>query len=361
MIKNKITCLLVIFIFLGVLNGCNNNDAVMIQDYNNSDNSKKIIKDGQLDTQTSNNNTQTITDIENWNHPIEKVFHKKELLKIELVKQKTYPIFYVNHPIISKEKVINYYLDGTYLSMLKENGFWDFEIRGIDQKSIIIKGDKKTKTISEIFLDDEKIDIQKYDDEVKLVLNVLKSRLIKKDESSDYYYFRSPYNQNKRPESDEHFYLLNPITYDDKAKAYLVLLSRKSDTVASYYYMVLNDNKVSLYYDTPIYNGNEEEAQKVNYDFREVENLFINRYFVNNTNKDDNLLALKQESNEFLYRVHVSEFDYSNNKYCITLGRSTDTAQNFFLYDADLDKFYREGPTPEEIKDQSDVFVWMPF
>ena len=50
MIKNKITCLLVIFIFLGVLNGCNNNDAVMIQASNNIDNSKKIIKDDQSDT-----------------------------------------------------------------------------------------------------------------------------------------------------------------------------------------------------------------------------------------------------------------------------------------------------------------------
>ncbi|WFD11264.1 hypothetical protein [Tepidibacter hydrothermalis] len=363
--KKKTILILVIFVFLGVLTACNNNDAVMSHNSNdvkaskNNKSNVQITSVGNSDEKISSNNTQTIIDIENWNHSIKKFFYKGELLKIELTKQKTYPIFYVNHATVSKDKVINYYLDGTYLSMLKDNGFWNFEIRGIDQKSIRIIGDKEGKCISKIFLDDEQIDIQKYGDEAKLVLNALKARLIKKDNSSDYYYFRSPYNQNKHPKYDEDFYCLNPITYDDKSKAYLILLSRKTDTVATYYHAVLNKNNVYFYYDTQSYDYNE--AEEVNHDFIEVENLFIDRFFIHNKNKDDNNLALKDAPNKFLYQVHVWEFDYSNNKYCITLSRSSDTAQNFFLYDADLDKFYRDGSPPEEIKCQNDVYIYIPF
>jgi len=122
----------------------------------------------------------------------------------------------------------------------------------------------------------------------------------------------------------------------------------------------LNKNPQPLYQNIPSYSESSSNEKEVDNDFEEVKNLFLKQYFIKSPNVNDDYYALKQSPDRFIYRVYVNEFNYSTNKYHITLSRNTDTAQNFFLYDSETGKFYREGSTPEEIKNQNDVFIWVP-
>lgn len=291
------------------------------------------------------------TDMDKWEHPIKSLFNDTGLIKVEFLKQKTYPVFYVKQNTVNDQEIINNYLSGKYSSMLKENGYWDFEIKTMDNKAIKISGSKETKEIKAIMFENKTLSIEKYKKEVQMIMEALTSRLVKKDELSSYYYFRSPFNQNKRPIADEDFYYLSPFKYELQKNLYIILFGRKTDTKAVYYHAEIKENKAVLYYQI---DGNEVAVN----DFNEVYNLFVSRYLISDKNKE--YYALKQSPNEFIYRVFVDDFDYSNKLYHLRLSRSTDTAQNFFLYNAENDKFYRDGLRPDEIKSQYDVFVWVP-
>ena len=74
-------------------------------------------------------NSTSITDIDNWNHPVKSVFlsYGINVTKVELLNNRTYPIFYCNFPTFSglQEKEI-------FKKMLKDtliaNGYWSYKL-----------------------------------------------------------------------------------------------------------------------------------------------------------------------------------------------------------------------------------------
>jgi predicted small lipoprotein YifL len=88
---------------------------------------------------TTNDNSDTITDIASWNHPVKYVFNNANItvIKVAFKNNKTYPIFYVN---LSKD--LNDENETYYKNLVNQvataNGYWDYEI--IDEnKNVDIK------------------------------------------------------------------------------------------------------------------------------------------------------------------------------------------------------------------------------
>ncbi|NLP27313.1 MAG: hypothetical protein GX370_00800 [Clostridia bacterium] len=102
----------------------------------------------------------TIENIKDWQHPIKGYFKKHTLAKVELLNKETYPIFYVNKSSLKEEEIVEDYTSGTYSAMLEANGYWDFEIRSLDNKWVKIKGDKKQKKIIEIVFEGKVVDLK---------------------------------------------------------------------------------------------------------------------------------------------------------------------------------------------------------
>ena len=73
--------------------------------------------------------TKVITDIKNWNHPVKKVMidNKINISKVELLKNNTYPIFYVKFPVELKYANKEYF-DNIERKIAEANGFWDYKM-----------------------------------------------------------------------------------------------------------------------------------------------------------------------------------------------------------------------------------------
>ena len=100
----------------------------------------------------TNMNSDTITDINAWNHPVKYVFKNANIQveKVDFKNNKTYPIFYVNltKNIDSDNKI---YYTNLINQVATANGYWDYEI--IDtQKNVNIKVvcDRSTRTVKQI-------------------------------------------------------------------------------------------------------------------------------------------------------------------------------------------------------------------
>lgn len=106
------------------------------------------------------NDKVIVKNINSWQHPIKEFFKDSTLEKVELLYKETYPIFYVKENSLTEEDVVRKYTSGTYLSMLEANGYWDFEIRTLDNKWVKIKGDKKEKKLIDIVYEGKTIDLK---------------------------------------------------------------------------------------------------------------------------------------------------------------------------------------------------------
>lgn len=74
-----------------------------------------------------------ITDITTWEHPTKKVFEKYNIVvdKIELLNDKTYPVFYCSFPQkidFNDQSSKQFYLP-ILNKLAKENGYWDFKLQ----------------------------------------------------------------------------------------------------------------------------------------------------------------------------------------------------------------------------------------
>lgn len=109
------------------------------------------------------NDKVIVKNISSWRHPIKKYFKDSTLIKVELLYKRTYPIFYIDDNTLSEEDVAKNYTSDLYASMLEANGYWDFEIRTLDNKWVKVKGDKKEKKLIEIVFDGKSIDLSQYE------------------------------------------------------------------------------------------------------------------------------------------------------------------------------------------------------
>ncbi|MDF2505689.1 hypothetical protein [Clostridium sp.] len=119
----------------------------------NKTNSTVQNKNLEIDSpKYSNDNLNTIVDIDEWNHPVKYVFKNAniQVKKVEFKNNKTYPIFYV-----SLSKNIDTNNKTYYKNLIKQiataNGYWDYEIidtnKNLDIKVICDKSKKDLKQI----------------------------------------------------------------------------------------------------------------------------------------------------------------------------------------------------------------------
>ena len=144
-IMNKVVFLLV----LGVLifSGCSANKSTSNQHQDIPVASDKGVKNKAADK-------NTISDLSSWDHPVKQVFENNKIVisKVELINQKTYPIFYVKFP---------FDLDYSYAHVFKAiidqiataNTYWDFKIIDEDRNtSVEVLCDKSLKEVKEIIV-----------------------------------------------------------------------------------------------------------------------------------------------------------------------------------------------------------------
>lgn len=131
------------------------------------------------------------------------------------------------------------------------NGYWDFQIRAQDGMFVKIKGDKHNKDIISIILNGNPIDLEKIQKEYNLVEDMLLARIIKKDDETNFYYFRNPYTYDERPKHEEEYYLPYHIDYLEKQNAFTIALPRITDTVVTYLYSKIESNKAIIYFGFP--------------------------------------------------------------------------------------------------------------
>ncbi|MTI71880.1 MAG: hypothetical protein FH751_16655 [Firmicutes bacterium] len=346
MILKKVKYLAVIFILSVIISSCNSNIESVTRTNNQTTSKITTINDNKKEKIefSAKKDIIVIEDIDNWNHPIKKYFNGENIRKVELLENKTYPIFYLKNETISEEKVINKYLQGVFSDMIKANGYWDFEVRYDDNSTIIFKVDRLNELLLTVELNDKEINFNKYKKEYDLVFKTLTSRLIKRNENSKYY-FRSPQKHNEPPNNSEDFYSISKISYDLEHDLYQILLGRKTDTVEICINAKVNFGQVEFYND---------EDERIVFDYNEVAQIFIERFLIKNPNKDEYGFAIKNSPSGFIYnRPKVEAFYVDTNKYMIRLTRMTDTVNNFYYYDADLEVFYNDGDF-SEIKNEID-------
>lgn len=104
-----------------------------------------------------NDDKDVITDIESWNHPVKDVFINNDIkiTRVELINDRTYPIFYVELPYevnLENENAIRYMFNEIALN----NGFWDYEIKDETHNiAVKVRCDKKTKKVTEVNINGE--------------------------------------------------------------------------------------------------------------------------------------------------------------------------------------------------------------
>lgn len=97
-------------------------------------------------------NKTVIHDIQNWNHPVKNVFSRYlvKLDRVELLNQKTYPIFYiVLAEELSKKSLSRF--QTMAVEVAKANSYWDYQM--IDSsKSVMVKVqcDRKAKAVKQV-------------------------------------------------------------------------------------------------------------------------------------------------------------------------------------------------------------------
>lgn len=96
---------------------------------------------------------EVITDIKNWNHPVKIIlndYYNFILYKVELLNNKTYPIFYMNFPL-NLNKSSEFYLRDLFISIAEANGYWDYEIKDVNRTlDIKVSCDTKSKKVINI-------------------------------------------------------------------------------------------------------------------------------------------------------------------------------------------------------------------
>lgn len=111
---------------------------------------KKII------TFASDNNdtVYVISDIAGWKHPVKDVLTKEniKILKVELLRNKTYPIFYLEiAPVYEFNSQFAKYFNNLLNEVARANGYWDFKV--VDERKGLkfeVECDTKSKLINEI-------------------------------------------------------------------------------------------------------------------------------------------------------------------------------------------------------------------
>lgn len=143
-------------------------------------------KSEEINSPKGNNtdmNSNTITDIKAWNHPVKYVFKNANIQveKVDFKNNKTYPIFYVN---LTK----NIDLDNKiyYTNLINQvataNGYWDYEI--LDTKKnvdIKVACDRSTRTIKQIIYNKDSnyfVESQSYKSNINDIDNELSNYLI---------------------------------------------------------------------------------------------------------------------------------------------------------------------------------------
>jgi hypothetical protein len=97
-------------------------------------------------TETKVEEIYTITDIDNWQNPVKTLFENYSitLKKVELLKNKTYPIFYLEYggELLSE---CDYY---SLLNIAKANGYWSYKLVGEEDKiSVEVDCDRNNKKL----------------------------------------------------------------------------------------------------------------------------------------------------------------------------------------------------------------------
>jgi hypothetical protein len=93
-----------------------------------------------------------ITDVSSWRHPVKDVFRKHKVLlrKVELLRNKKYPVFYVDLPYDPQTSASRSFYHQLYLELLEANGPWDYALQSDhDHIRIEIRWDKENEVISE--------------------------------------------------------------------------------------------------------------------------------------------------------------------------------------------------------------------
>lgn len=131
-------------------NNTTNNSNTSIK--GNSVNSTREIDSPKVDD-SLNQNSDTITDISSWTHPVKYVFSNAniQVYKVEFKNNKTYPIFYVN--LIKSLSLDNkIYYKNLIKQIATVNGNWDYEIidssKDIDIKVACDRSKQIVKQIS---------------------------------------------------------------------------------------------------------------------------------------------------------------------------------------------------------------------
>ena len=95
--------------------------------------------------------TVVITDIVAWKHPIKDVLakNKVQLHKVELTKNRKYPILYVTLPYDPQSSETTDYFNQLYTELLTANGWWSYALHDEQDKiQIDINWDKRKRLMS---------------------------------------------------------------------------------------------------------------------------------------------------------------------------------------------------------------------
>ena len=106
-------------------------------------------------TDNTSNNSNVITNIADWNHPVKKVFtqHKVKLTKIVLTKHKKYPIFYVSFPYDPQSSQTADYFNQLYAEVLAANGWRNYALQDEQDKiRIEVSWNKNKKVLTTNFV-----------------------------------------------------------------------------------------------------------------------------------------------------------------------------------------------------------------
>lgn len=203
---------------------------------------------------SSENDSNVITDIDNWSHPVKGIFNSEgiKINKVELKDNKTYAIFHVslNKDLNNENK--SYYLN-TLQKIASANSYWNYEMKDENKDvDIKVKCNKDKKSI-------ESID---YNKDSNYFSTSTTSNAINKDELIDYLKqnvtevssFVDTLSKNKN---------VKPILYIERSpnasasntylRDYYVIYvgEQHSDhNVNTYRFAINKNNKEILYYDT---------------------------------------------------------------------------------------------------------------
>lgn len=250
-----LTLLIATMTFSACGNNSNNTGSSTNKNKASASKSTKLANSAKEASNTEND-SNVITDIDNWNHPVKAIFNAENIKinKVELKDNKTYAIFYVGLNKDLNDENKSYYVS-TLKKIASANSYWDYEIKDENKDiDIKVKCSKDKKSI-------ESIDYNK-DSNYFSTLTTTTSVAINKDEVIDYLKqsvpevssFVDTLSKNKN---------VKPILYIERSpnasssdvylKDYYVIYvgEQHSDHNVNTYRFAINKNdKQILYYDT---------------------------------------------------------------------------------------------------------------